>query len=350
MPIIVGTQANDTITGTAVNDIILGQGGDDTIDGGSGVDRMAGGIGNDTYVVNSFADQVFENANEGFDTVNAFVNFTLPANVEALVLQGTAATGTGNALDNVITGSNAGNTISGAGGNDTLSGLGGRDVLSGGAGADTMIGGAGNDDFFVDNAGDVVIDLDGDAFDRIITTIDLTLPIDIENVRVASSAGLSVTGNDKDNLIDGGDGNDVLSAGFGKDNIDGDDGNDTLFGGEGNDDISGFTGDDTIDGGGGDDTIGAQEGIDLMFGGAGNDVFQYDLGDGSDLIADFEGAGIAVADVILLQLTGLDNFAELLPFINDVVGGCEVRFNDADVLSLRNISKAQLDANDFAFG
>ena len=54
-------------------------------------------------------------------------------------------TGTGNALDNVIT-----VTTYAAGGYD--------DTLDGGAGADTMSGGNGNDTYYVDNVGDVVIE------------------------------------------------------------------------------------------------------------------------------------------------------------------------------------------------
>ncbi len=59
--------------------------------------------------------------------------------MEHLTYTGVVAfTGTGNALDNTITG-----------------GI-GNDTLNGGAGADTLIGGAGNDTYLVDNAGDVV--------------------------------------------------------------------------------------------------------------------------------------------------------------------------------------------------
>lgn len=33
----------------------------------------------------------------------------------------------------------------------------------------------------------------------------------------------------------------------------------------------------------------------------------------------------------------------------DVVGGCEIRFSTTEVLSLRDVSVAQLDASDFSF-
>jgi Ca2+-binding RTX toxin-like protein len=64
-------------------------------------------------------DNIFEAAGEGIDTVQSAVTFALPANVEHLVLTGSAAIdGTGNGLDNTITGNGAANTLEGGGGSD----------------------------------------------------------------------------------------------------------------------------------------------------------------------------------------------------------------------------------------
>ena len=69
---------------------------------------MAGGLGNDIYVVDNAGDVVSEAASAGTDTVRSSVTHTLEANVENLVLTGVAAiNGTGNALNNSLTG-NAG--------------------------------------------------------------------------------------------------------------------------------------------------------------------------------------------------------------------------------------------------
>ena len=46
----------------------------DTIDGGLGTDRMGGGPGNGTYLVDNLGDAVYENPNEGTDTVRVSVS------------------------------------------------------------------------------------------------------------------------------------------------------------------------------------------------------------------------------------------------------------------------------------
>ncbi len=141
-----GNTSDNLLTGNSAVNTLRGNAGNDTLNGGAGADILIGGAGNDTYVVDNTGDVVTENANEGTDTVQSSVTYMLAANVENLVLTGTAAiNGTGNTLNNTLTGNSGNNTLTAGTGNDTLSGGAGNDTLKGEAGNDTLDGGAGTD-------------------------------------------------------------------------------------------------------------------------------------------------------------------------------------------------------------
>ncbi|MFN9259386.1 calcium-binding protein, partial [Microcystis sp.] len=102
-----------------------------------GIDTLIGGLGNDTYQVDTTTDTITENANQGTDTVQSSVTYTLGNNLENLTLTGTAnINGTGNTLNNIITGNSGNNILNGGTGIDTLIGGTGNDTITGGAGSD----------------------------------------------------------------------------------------------------------------------------------------------------------------------------------------------------------------------
>jgi Ca2+-binding RTX toxin-like protein len=140
-----GLRSNDNLIGAAGDDVLDGGQGYDILNGGAGIDTMAGGRGNDLYYVDVAGDVVLENAGEGTDTVSSRIDYVLSDNVENLILGSAGREGTGNALANVIQGSNGNGLLSGLGGDDILMGGNARDTLLGGDGDDLLVGGKGTD-------------------------------------------------------------------------------------------------------------------------------------------------------------------------------------------------------------
>lgn len=117
------------IVGTNGQDTLVGGAGEDTLDGGACHDVLIGAGGNDFYIVDDGNDLVFENAGEGYDTVQSSVSYAMAANVEAVVLTGSDSLwADGNDLDNSIVANAGNNDFEGYGGNDTLDGGAGWDV------------------------------------------------------------------------------------------------------------------------------------------------------------------------------------------------------------------------------
>lgn len=171
----VGNVLDNIIIGGSGADTINGSTGNDTIDGGAGIDRLLGGLGDDLIIVTA-GDLVFEALNQGEDTVQSTTGaFTLSANIETLVLTGTATNGIGNTLANTIVGNALSNILNGGVGDDTIDGGSGTDYLIGGTGRDFMTGGASSDRFRLTTladstvaAPDVIMDFNHDTeFDRI---------------------------------------------------------------------------------------------------------------------------------------------------------------------------------------
>ena len=229
--------ANLNGKGNALNNLLEGNGGNNVLNGGAGNDSLTGGAGNDSYYVDSAGDVVTEVSGGGTDTIYSTVSRTLSANVERLILTGSAninaAGGTGN---DYLYGNSGNNTLTGNAGNDTLYGMAGNDTLNGGVGNDYMSGGLGNDLYYVDAARDTVTEAVAAGADTVRTTLTTyTLDANVENLLFTGTGKFKGTGNALNNSLTGGAGNDTLSGGTGNDTLSGGAGNDSLVGGAGND-------------------------------------------------------------------------------------------------------------------
>jgi Ca2+-binding RTX toxin-like protein len=303
-----------TLTGTALtgigntlNNTLIGNAQANTLDGGLGADVMQGGLGNDVYIVDNVGDIVVENVNEGVDTIQTAVSYTLSANVENGVLTG--------ALNTNLTGNELANSLVGNDGNN---------VLDGGAGADTMAGGAGDDTYFVDNVGDLVTESVNQGNDKVLSSVNYTLTDNVEQLTLTGAAvtgtgnalNNTLIGNGQANTLDGGLGADAMQGGLGDDVyiVDNtadrvvevvDEGTDTikasvsyvlsanvengqltgltninLTGNELSNSLQGSVGNNTLDGG---------LGADSMAGGAGDDTYYVD--NVGDLVTELVGQG-----------------------------------------------------------
>ncbi|BBP59509.1 M10 family metallopeptidase [Pseudomonas sp. St316] len=219
--ILTGT-AHINAAGNTLGNVLVGNAGNNVLNGLGGADIMNGGAGNDIYVVDNVGDVVSETSTlaSEIDAVSSSVSWSLGANLENLILTGTAhINAVGNTLDNVLVG-NAGNNV--------LNGLGGADIMN---------GGAGNDIYVVDNVGDVVSETStlASEIDAVSSSVSWSLGANLENLILTGTAHINATGNDLGNVLAGNTGNNVLNGGAGQDTLIGGIGTDTLIGGVGAD-------------------------------------------------------------------------------------------------------------------
>ena len=170
-----------------------------------------------------------------------------------------------------------------------------------------MIGGDGNDTYTVDSSGDVVIETSNQpgtgGYDTVYSNLTTyTLGINIDNGYINLTSVANLSGNELNNTLYAGTGDNVIDGGAGTDyasysaataavNVNlaittaqftGGSGTDTLLnierlaGSNYNDTLSGNSGNNRLEGRDGNDTLYGGAGSDTLLGGNGNDVFVFD--------------------------------------------------------------------------
>jgi serralysin len=207
-----------------------------------------------------------EDGGGGSDDVRAGTDWTMTAGqeIETVRAFGNAATAGVSLMANEL-----GASLIGGSGVDHLTGGAGIDRLDGKGGADVMAGGGDDDAYFVDDAGDQVMEGSTGGSDNVRASTDWTMTAgqQIETLRAfgaGATSGVMLGGNELANRLVGGDGKDTICGGLGN---------------------------------------------DILKGGADDDVFLFDSAlrpANVDRIVGFEIAGdsIALDDAILRGLTG----------------------------------------------
>lgn len=323
-----GDSRDNILIGNAASNTLSGMDGNDVLDGGLGADALIGGKGDDTFIVDDAGDVVTEVSGQGTDTVVSSFSYNLSDTLENLTLGGTAdINGTGNNANNILTGNEGVNVLTGKLGNDT---------------------------YYVQNTGDVVVELASEGTDIVYATASYLLGANVENLTLIGDGNINGTGNSMNNTITGNTGNNMLDGSAGNDTLVGGAGNDTYIidnssdkitelAGQGSDTVQvGFTytlgaelenltligtaningtgntsnnvlignaGNNTLSGGDGNDTLTGGSGADTLKGGLGDDIYLID--DLSDTLSEVSSAGIDTVQSSLTY-TLLSNFENLV--------------------------------------
>ena len=313
---LVGNSGPKDATGNALPNIIVGNGGVNVITGGLGNDILSGGAGADTFVFqrgdgsdiitdfragtgggdvvrlddhgfSTFAEVQSAMTQVGDDTHLALSSF------ETLVFRNTQVSSFAEGdflLPTIPPESEAWIRANiGTAGADAMSGSASNERFEGKGNADKFSGGVGDDTYLVDNVDQQVIERLREGIDTVEAYISYALSSHVENLELLSP-GTSGIGNDLANRITGSAGDDLLNG---------------------------------------------KDGSDYLLGGAGSDVFVFELGNGSDTVADFRGSASEEGD--MLRFVGYGDDAYLTNVQDDWTihySGGEEKFHLAGVSSL----------------
>ncbi len=229
---------NDYLDGEDGDDLLFGGGRDDTLHGGAGNDSLWGDEGN-AALAGEFNGNDYLDGEDGNDQlIGGGKDDTLYGGTGDDMLMGDDDLAKLVAQfhgSDYLDGEAGDDKLYGGGGDDILLGAAGDDLLDGGTGADSMRGGSGNDSYFVDDAGDVVVEAFGEGLDSVVSSIDIALPDNVENLTLTGSIRIDASGNTSDNVLTGSAGANRLVGLAGNDRLDGGAGADTLIGGLGDD-------------------------------------------------------------------------------------------------------------------
>ncbi|MDO9381233.1 MAG: calcium-binding protein [Hyphomicrobiaceae bacterium] len=314
-----GGGGNDTITGGNGVDLILGGTGNDIVNGGGGDDTALLGDDDDTFIWNPGGGSDTVEGQDGFDTLefngsNVGEGIDITANGGRALLQRNVATVTMDLNDVERIDFHA------LGGADTITvnDLTGTDVQQ--VAIDLEASGGGGD-----AAADAVIVNGTNGADQI--TVSLSGSTVLVN---GLATQVSITGQEAANdrlTINGDGGDDVINAS-------------ALPAGQ----IA-----LTINGGAGKDRITGSGGNDLFDGGADDDMFVFRPGGGADSIAGFV-AGANTDDRINLKgFAGVQDFTAVLALATQVGADTVLDFGGGNTVTLQNVTRADLDADDFLF-
>lgn len=171
-------------------------------------------------------------------------------------------------------------------------------------------GGEGDDLYYVDQIGLDIRERGGEGSDYVYASLDWRLGKNFETLVLYGSGNLDGTGNALDNRLMGNAENNRLSGGDGRDELAG------------------------------------NGGRDVLEGGAGADTFLFETGNGHDRILDF---GVGKDRIELDEFDAITSFTDLMKNHLTVKGDNLLISAGDDVLTLVDVSRAELDKADFIF-
>jgi Ca2+-binding RTX toxin-like protein len=174
-----------------------------------------------------------------------------------------------------------------------------------------QVGGMGDDTYRISAADINIVEQPGGGFDRIYSTVTVTMPDNTESLQLLGTADVDGHGNDTGVNLTGNAGKNHLTGGAGGDN---------LTGGAGH---------------------------DILEGGAGNDNFDFFRGDGKDTILDYVDGEDKIS---ILGFDHVKSFAQLESHIHQQDNGdVWITFAGDDKLVLKHTDATVLDSGDFFY-